>query len=267
MNSGRINRHHNNRRGPDALNRQLFCLRCLKFGHYRQNCWNKPIATCGRCFRTNYLRKECPCNTNAIHGMNLRMVGDQTFPRPCLDVSIGSRLFEAFINQSTSQTTINPDVLSHINSKREQMNLPKVTCPGVVNFQIKRREIEVTLDLEVRKDQTEAVILGNDFLTGSGFHLTVDGITVNERSIVVDNSRTIDFLYNMPQQGGQLKEWLEANHRPLMSKYTKGENPALQQEPIIIVQNEQYIPQPEAGAVIDADVLDIHPEDEDLNNM
>lgn len=265
MNRGRISRHRNNRRGPESIRRMVFCLRCLDFGHYRNNCRNDPIVSCGTCFRAYYFGTDCPCAHPDRSEQTLRMVGGQRYPRPCIDVTIGSQSFEAFINQSTSQTTINRNVLNHINVIRQQMNLPAVAYPGMVQFPIRRRHREVRLDLEIR-EQRDDVILGNDFLTLAGFSLTLDRVSINERSPVVETCKTIEFIYNMPQ-GEHLKSWLDRNHSPLYNKYKKGDQPELQLEPRVVVENDQYIANPDAGAISDADVLDIHPEDEDLNEI
>lgn len=267
MNRGRINRRQRDfRRGPEFGRRAIFCLRCLQFGHYRQNCKNDPIVTCGSCFRAYHFCAECPCSNRNNNAQTLRLVGGQRFSRPCIDVTIGSESFEAFINQSSSQTTINSHVLNHINSIRQRTNLPPISCPGTVQFGIKRRQREVTLDLEAREQQTDAVILGNDFLSVAGFSLTLDRVTINERSPVVENCRTVDFLYNMPQ-GDRLKSWLERNHRPLYNQYMKGDEPTLQNQPVVEINNDQYDGQDEAGALSDADVLDIHPENDDLGDF
>lgn len=270
MNRGKIYRRYRNsqgyRRGAESVTKTVFCLRCLQFGHYRTTCRNEPYATCGKCFRAYFFGDACVCeNRNNNEEMTLRMVKDQKYQRPCLDITIGFQIFEAFSNQSTSETTINKRVLDHINSVREHMNLPPVTT-GFIEFPVKKRNKQVMLELQIREDQSDPVILGNDFFTQVGFNFTVDRVTVNERSPVVDNANTIDFLYNL-EQGQQLKTWLDKEDRPMYNKYQKGSSPTLKLEPYVILENDQHIPQPEDSAVSDADVLDLHADEDDLDNI
>lgn len=36
------------------------CIRCLKFSsHSRENCTTSPVICCSKCFRLNYLTRDC----------------------------------------------------------------------------------------------------------------------------------------------------------------------------------------------------------------
>lgn len=202
--------------------------------------------------------------------MTLRLVADQKYPRPCIDVTIGYHTYAAFVNQSTDQTTINQDVLNRINSLRIHMDLPPIASPNLVEITIKRRDKQVTLEVETVETQKDPIVLGNDFMMGSGFSLSMDGIAINERSPVIDSPDTIDFIYNL-EQGQSLRKWLEENERPMYNQYVFGQEPTLQQEPRVVVA---YLPseteeeaENETGTVSDADVLQLHAETEDLEDF
>lgn len=265
MNRDRVHRRY--RRGSKKA--PNLCLRCFQFGHYRNNCKNEPIVTCGNCFRAYYFSTECPCNQNDQGGMTLRMVGGEPFPRPCIDVMIGNNTYEALLNQSKSRTTINLEVLNYINFLKEQNNLPTTTSDEITNFNIKRRQKEVMVEIEVNENQTDPIIIGMEFLIRTGFDLTVDKVSVNQFSPVVDNSTTVDFLYNL-SQGNRLRSWLEARNRPLYNKYQKGEPALLQEEPRIVINNDQnqqeeHEHQHQNHPESDVDVLDLHTDTDDLD--
>lgn len=273
MNSGRgkINRYyrHGHRRGPTIPNRQ-FCLKCFKYGHQRRICSNEPLVACGNCFRAYFFTTECVCDmTRAMtaHEMTLRLVSDQRYPRPCMDVTIGQKVFPAYFNLATSQTTVNINVFNHINATREQQNLPIFDHQNLIPFPVKRRNRLFILELQVNPNQPELVILGNDFLTKSGFDFKVDCVNINELSPLLENTLSIEFLYNMPQ-GESLRSWLENNDRPLFNGYQKEQQPSLQDEPVVLITNEEVAAdQAEDGEVANEDVLDLHPENEDLNDI
>lgn len=267
MNRGRISRQYrSNRRGAGTMPNRDFCLRCLQFGHHRQCCRNDPLVSCGSCFRAYFFGTECACKNTHIDRMTLRLIGGQEHPRPCIDVMIGFESYEALINLSTSRTTINVEVLNHINSLRNLTNLPVANCPGLVEFAIRRRQKQITLTLEICENQLDPVILGMDFLMGTGFSLTMDRVSLNENSPVIENPKTVDFLYNLPQ-GRSLKNWLQNHNRPMYNKYQKGHLPTLQEEPFVIINNRPDENNEEIEAVIDEDVLEIHADNEDFENL
>lgn len=198
--------------------------------------------------------------------MTLRLVKSygKKYPRPCMDITIGFNTYPAFVNQATDQTTINIEVLEHLNSLREEINLPPITFPNLIEATLKRRDHQVTLELEIKENQVEHVILGNDFMMEKGFNLSIDGIQVHENSAVLDSPNTIDFIYNH-DQGIAVKQWMQENDRPMYQKYERGAEPSLQMEPFVVINNDlaQHNDQEEDNE--DADVLQLHAENEDLD--
>lgn len=229
---------------------------------------NEPIVTCGHCFRAYYFSTECPCNQNDQHGMTLRMVGGEPYPRPCIDVMIGNNTYEALINQSKSRTTISLEVFNYINFLKEQNNLPASTPNEVITFNIKRRQKEVLVEIEINENQTDPIVIGMEFLMKTGFDLTVDKVTVNQSSPVIENSTTVNFLYNL-EHGDRLRSWLETSNKPLYHSYKKGDQALLQEEPRVIIDNErsnQQIPEHQ-HADRDSDILDLDTDVDDLDHL
>lgn len=258
MHPDKISRHYrNHRRGPRRTTD--LCLRCFQLGHRRGNCTNDAIVGCGNCFRAYYFTTGCVCNQSNMEGMTLRMVGGEMYPRPCIDLLIANRPFEALINQSTSRATINMNVLDHINNVRGQANLPALPAYGIIQHQIQRRNKIATVDLEVKAEQTVAVIAGMEVLMKTGFELRVDNVKVNERSPVLNTPRTVDFLYNL-QDCRRLRNWMRENHKPMYNTYTSGEPALLQEEPRVIINNQEEEHN-------DADILELHANEDDLDQL
>lgn len=258
MNAGRFSRHHYQRRGVQ-LSTDI-CLRCFQFGHRRHQCRNDPLVTCGKCYRTYMFTKDCLCQQPGKADLTLRMVSGQKYQKPVIDVTIGIKTYAACMNMSIENSRISLEVFQHINECKRLMNETEFVLPGVVQFPIRRRQRQATLDLEVNEEQTDAVILGMDFFVETGFTLTIDRVCVNERSPVLSCPKTIDFLYNQPQ-GKNLRSWLEKNDRPLYSEYKKGDSPELVEEQRVYLNNnleEQHEDQI-------SDILELHADDDDLN--
>lgn len=264
MSSGKITRHYrHHRRGcRKSLN---VCLRCFQFGHQRRNCSNEPLVGCGKCTRAYFFTTECVCDNSNTDGMTLRMVGGETYQRPCIDILIGNRPFEAFFNQSRSIATISIEVLEHINSLRELENLPTLPPFGIFNHPIQRRKKIVEVELEVQKDQEIPVIIGMEILVKTGFQFGMDNVIVNERSPVIDTPKTIDFLYNMVQCNS-LTKWMKSKNKPMYKKYKKGNEPSLKEEPRVIIRYEPLSDQPSTHET-DADILELHANDENLDAL
>lgn len=259
MNQGRISRHYRNRRGMDVA--RNLCLRCFKFGHRRgPQCKNDPLVTCGKCYRVYMFTKDCAHEKSTQEEMTLRLVSGNQFPRPIIDVTIGIKSYEALINMTIEKTRISLDVLEHINECQALINEPQFNFhTDIVEFTIRRRNSHTLLQLDVLEHQTDSVILGMDFFIRNGFNLTVDRVSINERSPVMKCPKSIDFLYNQPQ-GQELHSWLQENNRPTYNEYKKGEHPELIEEPRVVIENNlEIIP------ANNDDILQIHLSDDDLD--
>lgn len=195
--------------------------------------------------------------------MTLRMVSGSEYPRPVIDVTIGIKSYEAFINMSIEKTRISVEVYNHINECKALMNEPRFPNHVPVEFPIRRRNRQATLKLDVHEQQTDPVILGMDFFMRIGFTLIADRVSINERSPVMRCPRTIDFLYNQPQ-GIDLQSWLEENNRPMYCQYQKGEPPELAEEQRVSIDNDAISNDPPLENE-EADMLQLHPTDDDLN--
>lgn len=259
MNRGRIARHYRQRRGVDIA--QNLCLRCFQFGHRRgPHCRNDPLVTCGRCYRVYIFTKDCSCSQPRQEEMTLRLVSGTHYPRPVIDVTIGIRTYEAFINMSIENTKISLDVFQHINECRALMNQPRFTLNTSFEFPVRRRNQQASLRLDVQEQQADSVILGMDFFMRTGFTFVADRVSINERSPVIRCPKTVDFLYNLPQ-GSDLQSWLQENNRPIYDPYLRGEQPQLLEEPRVVIENPADDP-PEDR---DEDILDLHADEADLN--
>lgn len=259
MNLGRVSRHYRHRRGANFA--PNLCLRCFHFGHRRgPQCRNDPLVACGKCYRAYIFTTDCSCDNSPRQEMTLRMVSGANHPRPVIDVTIGIKTYEAFINMSVERTTISPEVVAHINKCNELINVPRVANAETIEFSVRRRYRQAVLQLKVCDLQTEPVILGMDYFMAIGFDLTIDRVTINQRSPVLTCPKTIDFIYNQPE-GRDLRTWLQQNDRPLYTEYTKYEQPALQEEPRIVIENDQV-----QGEDRDADILELHADNELLSD-
>lgn len=257
MNTGRISRHYRRRRGVDIA--KNICLRCFQFGHRKgPHCKNDPLVTCGICYRSYIFTTDCNHSNSEV--LTLRLVEGEKYAKPVIDIVIGTNIYEAYINLSIENTRINLDVLDHINECKELLQLPKVTLPGLISFTVRRRFRQALLQLEVKIAQTEPVVLGMDFFMETGFELTADRVSINERSPILSSTKTIDYLYNLPQ-GSHLRGWLNEKNRPMCNGYIKGDQPELQEPQV------QINPQPvdDTDVTEDNDVLELHASFEDRN--
>lgn len=195
--------------------------------------------------------------------MTLRMVSGNEYPRPVIDVTIGIKSYEAFINMSIENTRISSSVFHHINECKTLMNEERFTLDVPFEFPIRRRNRQAILRLDVQEQQTDPVILGMDFFMNIGFTLIADRVSVNERSPVIRCPKTIDFLYNQPH-GTNLQSWLEENNRPMFHPYQKGSQPELAEEQRICFDNQPTVNDP-LQENLEADILQLHPSNDDLN--
>lgn len=256
MNGGRIARHYRHRQGGQVA--RNICLRCFQFGHRKgPHCRNDPLVTCGKCYRAYIFTTDCSCERSTKEDMTLRLVAGTIHPRPVIDVTVGIKTFEAFINMSIERTTINLDVLRHINECNRMINVPNVANQELVEYPIRRRYRQAILQLQIHEHQNDPIILGMDYFMIMGFDLTTDRVTINQRSPVLACSKTVDFLYNRPE-GSNLRTWLEENNRPMYQEYQKEEQPQIQEEQRVFIENEQI------DEERDADILELHAAEEDL---
>lgn len=267
--------HIRNRRGATVADD--LCLRCFEFGHRRGcYCGNEPIVACGKCFRMNYFTMNCPCSRPSDvldDQMSLRLVGGSA-PRPFIDVMIGFTTYPALLNTGLVRTRINSLVLENINFFREQMELPLAVFPGLVRFNVRRRHREVELEMEIRPHQPCPIELGMDFMMAIGFSLNVDRVNLNQHSPRVAGFNTIDYIYNH-SQGRQLRRWIRRYRGAMYHPYQRGNQPQLQEVPIINIPNNppqvqpQAQPQPQLQVAENEDVLELHADEniEDLLNI
>lgn len=281
MERGRIERHYrsrgdfnqrrvsrdNHKTNNIQSNHNKICLRCFQIGHWRGvHCESRdPKVACGSCFRMNYFSIDCPhCkqkgNVTMTDGMTLRL-SDHPQPRPYIDVIFNNKTYPALINTSIFRSRINLDVLNVINEERRQEGLHEIQFFGLVTHTIRRRHREFNLVFAIRPKQRKPIIVGMDFLFKTGFSLTVDRVSINQRSAVTTTPTTIEFLYNRPQ-GHHLSRWLQHNNSPMYHAYESGSDPILKEEPEITINNEYYESEDSAEETED-DILDIHLDDED----
>lgn len=283
MECGRINRHYRSRGGSNqnrskrgginqtrTLLKPKLCVRCFEMGHWRgPNCKSiNPNMACGKCFRMNFFAIDCPhCAKNPTvgvkDGMTLRLCG-QVQPRLFIDVIFGGKTFPALINTSIYRSRINLEALAIINEERRHANLSKIRPSGLINYTIRRRRRELNLSFVIKPNQREMVIVGMDFLFKTGFSLTIDRVTITQRSAVTKSPTTIDFLYNRPQ-GSQLFNWMEIMNYPMYHPYERDSVPILKEMPEVTISNEYY--HSEEDEVEDdeseQDIIDINLDDED----
>lgn len=271
MERGRIERYYRSRGGFNqrrvSRNHNKICLRCFQTGHWRGvDCESRdPKVACGSCFRMNYFSIDCPHCTQKeeitfTDGMTLRL-SDQPQPRPYIDVIVGSKTYPALINTSIFRSRINLEVLTAINEERLQKEQPEIPCSGLITHTIRRRHREFNLVFAIRPQQSKPIIVGMDFLFKTGFSLTVDRVSINQRSAVTKTPKTIDFLYNRPQ-GHHLSRWLQNNNFPMYHAYESGSDPILKEEPEVTINNEYYQSDDNVEETGD-DILKIHLDEED----
>lgn len=262
MNRERLNRHY---KSHNSLNRSQICLRCFKRGHTRgKACGNNdPYVACGRCFRLNYFTVDCICNEfntqhNLIDGMALRL-SDANTPRMYIDIIIGNTTCPALIDTGSFRGKLNREAVSIVNEDRKIRGLKPLSHLQKFNIPIRRRRKEIILTFDIRSREKQMVTVGMEFLMKVGFSLTIDSVRINQRSPITSSSDSIDFLYNHVQ-GEQLRNWLEQENKPLYGAYKTNSQPTLEEEPRVIIENEYYTDDKN-------DILEIHPDEEDLQLM
>lgn len=271
MNHNKVNRYY--RKPQSNINQDKLCIRCFCIGHRREDgCGsNEPHIACSQCFRMNIFSQNCVCSncfkTLSQKGMTLRL-SDGKCPRPYIDVIFGGRIIPALINTSSYRSSINLEALELINAERRLAELSEFTYPGTLEYKIRRRNRTLTLLFTINATQPQLLKVGMQFLMRSGFALTIDRVTISQRSAVTTNPYTIDFLYNRPQ-GYQLRQLLKRRKLPMYTEYVEGLLPELQEKPEITVHNEYYNPDAVAseesdGPKIQEDVLSLDADEEDL---
>ncbi|KAL5276764.1 hypothetical protein ACFFRR_002157 [Megaselia abdita] len=189
------------------------------------------------------------------------MVAGIAHPRPVIDVTVGIRTYEAFINMSIERSRINLEVLHHIQDCNRMINVSNddFIDNEPIEFPVRRRHRQAVLKLEIHITQIESIILGMDYFMVMGFNFIMDRVSINQRSPVLTCPKTIDFIYNHPE-GKDLREWLQENDRPVYREYKKDEQTGLQEEPRVFINNDSSDTEPE-----DADILQLNAEESDLN--
>lgn len=104
-----------------------------------------------------------------------------------------------------------------------------------------------------------------DFMMKIGFSLTMDRVHINHHSPVTSSPNTIDFLYNM-NHGRFIRRYKKRRNEPMYKKYLRGDLPQLEEQPEVVIQYNVEANE-EESIYSDEDILELHAEDENLDDL
>lgn len=135
----------------------------------------------------------------------MRLVGDRRAPLIYIDVKIFQRPFNAMINTSLQNTSVNRNVIEWICSSQNQ-----VISPGITEIEVpfKMDGVITFVECEINYDQKEDIELGTHFLQYHGFKISFNEAVVSSESPIVPTKSGIRYLYNSTEHGAELKQYL-----------------------------------------------------------
>lgn len=191
-----------------ASDKAVLCFRCFERNHSSTDCNSYGPISCSACFRLNVLSKSCNCNdfTQPPPPQVLRLVGKPNAPRWFVDLNIHNRIFAALINTSIERGRVNVAFaiwLRLVTGRNTDSNLDTVT------IQIQRNDQVLQITCDVMDNQKEYIEIGTDLMKFLKYTFTMEGCTIeSNHSYVAPSPYEINYVYNIPKQGEDLRNYL-----------------------------------------------------------
>lgn len=156
------------------------CLRCFDYHqHQRQNCRRNAVVSCSKCFRMNYLTREC-CGGPKRFGDDeypqvFRLVGTQN---TCFftDIKVGNKFIAALINTNLTTSKIDWAILNLLTKQPNYTySMTEKTVPLPITLH--KRNTNLNCEYGSLSEPTQ-IELGMDYLNQSSAALKLDGIFV-----------------------------------------------------------------------------------------
>lgn len=191
---------------PKAL-----CGHCL-IRHSSSDCPDSKIISCRKCFRLNVRTENCECIQQKYSSPQVfRLVGNETSPKLYVDITAFNQAFPALINTSIVKCRINYKMSVWLQMKSFG-TIDEEATELIVPFTRKGNKLEITC--EIYKPQIEAIELGLEYLQIIGYTFTFEGVTINsDSSPIASHPQEVEFAYNLPFRGTELREHLVAKRK------------------------------------------------------
>lgn len=186
------------------------CLYCYDHNHLTANCTDLTISSCSKCFKLNVSEDKCNCEDfQKPHPLLLlRLAGDSHAPRWFMDLEIHGRKFIALVNSALIKGRVRRDVALWMSSvSGESTDLNKET----ITLKVDRNDLILRIPCDIIETQEHDINLGADVMKFFGYTFTMDHITLDsKRSYVSPSPYHINYGYNIPDRGEQLRKHLQS---------------------------------------------------------
>lgn len=195
-------------RKRSATDQHAPCFRCFKISHSSEECTSNGYISCANCFRLNVFTKTCNCQdyTQPPPSQTLRLVGKSNAPRWFLDLQINNRIFAALVNPTLERGRVSKSFAIWLRSttgETSNSNTDAIT----VNIHRQGQVLQITCD--VSNNQEEHIHIGADLLKFLKYTFTIDGCTIDSsRSYIAPNPHEVNYAYNLPILGEDLRAYL-----------------------------------------------------------
>lgn len=189
----------------------LYLFYCYRTGHSsRGPCPNDGIISCTRCFRAYVFSNGCYCmdKRRPEPCQVLRLIGKPKAPRWFIDLSIKGENFPAMLNTSITRCRVTNGFAKWWNSF-DSIKSPHEPNMILLEIQRKGRRIQITCDVVDKLEDDFDIELGTELMTFLGYTFTMENITVkSNHSPVLSNPHEMEFVYNFPSLGADLRLFL-----------------------------------------------------------
>lgn len=184
------------------------CIICFQSHALDHSCKHIKVVACKSCYKMNVHTSQCNCTrrNQKEPPQTIRLVGESNGPRWYFDVTIYEKSFPALINSTIIRNSINYNMSVWIQANSYATINTDLTEISVA-FNIKGALVSMMCD--IRKYQVENIELGSEFLKYIGYKFVFDGVTIDsKKSVIVSNPYEIDYVYNLPSIGKDLRHYL-----------------------------------------------------------
>lgn len=168
------------------------CLRCFSYNHKRSACTGNKVICCSKCYRINYLTRNC-CElqdaADETYYQGFRMVGNKK-TRFFIDIQIGTRMFPALLNTNLCRSIIDEAVQEYIT---ENSILYNMSMFNEISTEMIFGQHKITLQFEVTKLPGDIlIVLGQDFLEPRKAQLFLNGVIINPKMSFINRRYITD---------------------------------------------------------------------------
>lgn len=222
----------------------IICQNCFRLGHIDEECAEFRIQACTKCYRLNVTTSNCNCKNRKQNypPQLLRLVGDHIGPLWYIDIKILDKIVNALINTSIKRCRINKQLALWLQSSSNE----SIDSNCEIRVPIKRKGTTYVIRCQISESQTELLEVGTAFLKYFGYQFTFDGVTISsQQSFIASSSNEIEYAYNVPAIGKDLREYLNKKRKFLkkgrIMKSTNWLQNAVHDDRIVIISQNSDI--------------------------